>query len=72
MLAPVQLADYGIAHRRCSVDPSRFGASHLACFAVNGVATRFLEDVYRDPRATRPSELGSLRGYLKGIRTGQW
>lgn len=74
MLQPMRLADFGIGKATDVVDPSRFGASHLACFSLNAFLEpgADLDHAYNDCRATRPNRCNDLPHYIAGIRTGRW
>jgi len=72
MLRPICLADFGIGKASDVVDPSRFGASHLACYALNAMSLADLGTSYDNGKATWPSCCDNLSEYLRGIRIGSW
>ena len=76
MLQRLRLADFGLGSGKEEVHPSRFGASHMSCFALNAFLTggADMDTAYGDRarRATQPHLCRDLAHYLAGIRQGRW
>jgi len=64
--------EYGISSTFGSIDPSAFGAAHMAAFAINAI-TRIshvytIEDYFRNPKTTRPYCYPDKDEFLKVFR----
>jgi hypothetical protein len=87
MLSGFELSEFGIPGPAGQVDPSAFGASHLAAFTLNAVTREVplpapvptspavciwqVEQFWHDPRITHPSAYGSLSEYLAAVRSAR-
>lgn len=77
ILSDINLNRYGIADSGTLLDPSRFGVSHMAAFAMNAVTAVEPPDKYRldqywpplGDNATWPHRYPKLQDYLDAIRS---
>ncbi len=60
----IDLKNFGLFEDSTILDPTEFGASHLAVFAMNSITNRYLEECFGGRIATRPSQMPNRTSFL--------